>query len=198
LALRAVGLGLIRIIQGDCRAARAGILTSPPYWGLPDYGVAGQIGLESDYRTYVATMVKVFRAVRQSSTSGVSAKRGLPHAPHLRAHRVRQLEDRVARGHGKPEADPLVLCEPDGSAVIPDRLSQAWRSFVRSKGLPPVNFHSLRHVHASGLIAAGVNILQVAKRLGHSNPKITLGTYGHVLDHDDGAAARTIEPFLKR
>jgi DNA modification methylase len=41
------------------------VVTSPPYWGLRDYGVSGQIGLEPDFRDYIATMVAVFREVRR-------------------------------------------------------------------------------------------------------------------------------------
>lgn len=40
-------------------------VTSPPYWGLRDYGVGGQIGLESTPEEYVATMVAVFREVKR-------------------------------------------------------------------------------------------------------------------------------------
>lgn len=59
---------------GDCRAllrqmAAAGIkaqtcVTSPPYWGLRDYGVKGQIGLEPTFAEWIETMVEVFRGVR--------------------------------------------------------------------------------------------------------------------------------------
>ncbi len=38
-------------------------VTSPPYWGLRDYGVDGQIGLESSPDEFVAKMVEVFRGV---------------------------------------------------------------------------------------------------------------------------------------
>jgi len=38
-------------------------VTSPPYWGLRDYGVSGQLGLESTPDAYVASMVAVFREV---------------------------------------------------------------------------------------------------------------------------------------
>ena len=41
------------------------IITSPPYWGLRDYGVEGQIGLEPTPEEYVARMVEVFREVRR-------------------------------------------------------------------------------------------------------------------------------------
>ncbi len=41
------------------------VVTSPPYWGLRDYGMAGQIGLESTPLEFVAKMVEVFREVRR-------------------------------------------------------------------------------------------------------------------------------------
>lgn len=40
-------------------------VTSPPYWGLRDYGVAGQIGLERTIGEYVEKLVEVFREVRR-------------------------------------------------------------------------------------------------------------------------------------
>ena len=39
-------------------------VTSPPYWGLRDYGCAGQLGLEPTIAEYVTAMVEVFRCVR--------------------------------------------------------------------------------------------------------------------------------------
>jgi DNA modification methylase len=40
-------------------------ITSPPYWGLRDYGVHGQLGLESTPEEYVARLVAVFREVKR-------------------------------------------------------------------------------------------------------------------------------------
>lgn len=63
-----------KIEFGDCRDtmrrwAAEGVrvqtcVTSPPYYGLRDYGVIGQIGLEQTPEQYVAAMVEVFRCVR--------------------------------------------------------------------------------------------------------------------------------------
>lgn len=61
------------ILPGDCREMLATladasvhcVVTSPPYWGLRDYGVAGQIGLEQSPDEYVAETVAVFREVRR-------------------------------------------------------------------------------------------------------------------------------------
>src|SRR5207344_1630503 len=40
-------------------------VTSPPYYGLRDYGMAGQIGLEPSPEEYIAALVAVFREVRR-------------------------------------------------------------------------------------------------------------------------------------
>ena len=41
------------------------VMTSPPYFGLRDYGVDGQIGLEDELDEYIAELVDVFREVRR-------------------------------------------------------------------------------------------------------------------------------------
>ena len=41
------------------------VVTSPPYWGLRDYGTAGQLGLEKTPEEYIGRMVEVFREVRR-------------------------------------------------------------------------------------------------------------------------------------
>lgn len=63
----------IRIYQGSCLDVLPHLpagsvnccVTSPPYWGLRDYGVRGQLGLEATPAEYVANMVRVFREVRR-------------------------------------------------------------------------------------------------------------------------------------
>lgn len=42
------------------------IVTSPPYWGLRDYGVAGQIGAEPTVDEYIADLVRLFREARRT------------------------------------------------------------------------------------------------------------------------------------
>jgi DNA modification methylase len=63
----------VAILEGDCRSVLATLpdasvqccVTSPPYFGLRDYGHDGQIGLEQTPDAYVAEMVAVFREVRR-------------------------------------------------------------------------------------------------------------------------------------
>jgi site-specific DNA-methyltransferase (adenine-specific) len=63
----------VQILVGDCRhrlreLADASVhccVTSPPYFGLRDYGVAGQIGLESSPSAYIGELVGIFAEVRR-------------------------------------------------------------------------------------------------------------------------------------
>jgi len=45
-----------------------------------------------------------------------------------------------------------------------------------------LTFHDLRHAFASLLLAFGYTILYVSQQLGHSSAKVTLDTYGHILE----------------
>ena len=63
----------VTILKGDCREVLRTlpdesvhcVVTSPPYWGLRDYGVTGQIGFEVSPEAFVDEMVSVFREVRR-------------------------------------------------------------------------------------------------------------------------------------
>jgi DNA modification methylase len=63
----------LTLYGGDCREVLASlpansvdcVVTSPPYWGLRDYGNEGQLGLERTPEEYVANMVAVFAEVRR-------------------------------------------------------------------------------------------------------------------------------------
>jgi integrase len=119
-------------------------------------------------------------------------------AEALRAHRRRQAEQRLALGLGRPGAADWVFGRADGSPRSPDNLSRDWRRAVKALDLPPVRFHALRHAHASALIAAGVDVLTISRRLGHGTPAFTLTVYGHLLANSDAAAARAIEAALRQ
>ena len=67
------GLGTGRLIQADALTGLASlddesvqtVVTSPPYWGLRDYGIHGQIGAEPTIDEFVDNLVKVFADVRR-------------------------------------------------------------------------------------------------------------------------------------
>ena len=73
------------------------------------------------------------------------------------------------------------------------RSRKEWSLAIAQLGLPRVSLHALRHTHASQLIASGMDVLTISRRLGHGSPTITLGVYGHLVANTDDRAAQLIE-----
>src|SRR5262245_16130758 len=72
-------------------------------------------------------------------------------------------------------------------------ISSAWPRAMNAIGMPEAGLHSLRHTHASMPIAAGMDILTISRRLGHSSPTITLSVYGHLISGSDDRAAQIMD-----
>ena len=115
----------------------------------------------------------------------------------LRAHKVKQMEQRLLLGQGAIKPDTQVFGTLEDRLLSPDNLSRDWGRARKARKLPDVSFHALRHTHASVLIAAGENILTISRRLGHDKPSVTLDTYGHLMTGSDATAAKAIEEVLK-
>jgi len=116
----------------------------------------------------------------------------------LREHRRETLELRLKLGAGPLPAEHAVFGCLDGGPPTPYTLSNHWRHAVKSRKLPKVTFHALRHSHASALIAAGLDVVSVSRRLGHANPTITLSVYAHVFKNKDADAAAAMDAVLQR
>ena len=115
----------------------------------------------------------------------------------LRAHKIKALELRLALGMGPITATTLVFATVEGELIRPRNLTKAWSRVRSAHKLPAVSFHAFRHSHASMLIRAGVDILTISRRLGHSKAAITLDCYGHLIEGADAAAAKAIEGLLR-
>jgi integrase len=111
----------------------------------------------------------------------------------LRGHWRAQQEQRLALGIGRAPADSPVLATFDGNPQSPNAITKAWPVAMTAIGMRGVTLHSLRHTHASMLIASGMDILTISRRLGHSSPTITLGVYGHLVSGTDDRAAQIMD-----
>jgi hypothetical protein len=116
----------------------------------------------------------------------------------LREHRRAQLQLRVRLGLGKPSEDDLLFPTLEGTLPSPRAFSAEWADVAASIGMPDITFHALRHTHASQLIDAGVDVVTISKRLGHSGPNITLKVYAHLFHDKDDKAAEAINEALAR
>jgi integrase len=108
----------------------------------------------------------------------------------LRDRHRQQVEQRLALGVGKLAGDALIFARLNGSPESPRALSKEWAAQAKEMNLA-VTFHALRHTHASMLIDAGIDIVKIAKRLGHANVSTTLDVYSHLFaaKEDKSAAA---------
>ena len=147
-----------------------------------------------------AGLLRVEQALEQTTRGGLVfrqpktkyGRRTVTLAPStvaaLREHWKVQQEQRLLFGLGKAPEDALVFAAWDGSSRSPNALTKEWQSTLCSIGFK-ATLHSLRHSHASTLIASGLDVLTISRRLGHGSPAITLGVYGHLFRTDDRAAA---------
>jgi integrase len=66
------------------------------------------------------------------------------------------------------------------------------KQFAEEAGLPHIRIHDFRHSHASLLVNNGINIQEVARRLGHSNVNITWQTYSHLYPREEERAVEVL------
>lgn len=108
----------------------------------------------------------------------------------LRGHRRQQMEYRRSFGVSYKQDLDLVFAEPDGSFLKPDTVSAKVCLLARRLGMKNTSLHTLRHSHGSQLLANGVPLPVVSKRLGHSSVAITAAIYSHSFTKDEVEAAQ--------
>lgn len=101
-----------------------------------------------------------------------------------------ELHDELrALTEGRP-GDELVFTAPRGGPILHRTFwSRVWLPAVEHLA-PRPRIHDLRHSHASILLARGIPIHIVSRRLGHSNIQVTVNTYGHLLPDAQMLAAQ--------
>lgn len=67
-----------------------------------------------------------------------------------------------------------------GRPLPPTTVNSWWQRTTRAAGVEGVHIHGLRHFYASGLIAAGCDVVTVQRSLGHKSASVTLDTYAHL------------------
>ncbi len=92
----------------------------------------------------------------------------------------------------------LIFTREDGSPVRPGYATKHFAELAAAAGVPKVRLHDLRHGQASLMIAAGVPIEVVSKRLGHSSIAITADTYTHLLEGVGRRAADAAAALVPR
>lgn len=89
-----------------------------------------------------------------------------------------------------------ILTAEDGGPAHPDAVTDWLPKFAKRHDLPPLHPHLFRHTQASLLIAQGVDILTVSKRLGHKKVSTTLDIYSHQIAKSDERASEALDELI--
>lgn len=107
----------------------------------------------------------------------------------LRAHRK-------ARGT-LPLGSALVFHNTRGGWLRKSNLyQQVLHPLMIEAEIPKVGWHALRHAHATALLAAGEPVADVAARLGHRDPSLTMRVYAHALPNRGKDIAKRVDELL--
>lgn len=91
----------------------------------------------------------------------------------------------------------LVACTQHGTPLNPVNIRRTFKRMIKMADVPEIRFHDLRHTHATLLLSNGVHVKVISERLGHSNKKVTLDTYSHVLPSMQEEVARKLDEIIK-
>jgi integrase len=84
------------------------------------------------------------------------------------------------RVHGVRGDEAWLFVGDRGNPPHQNTVGYWWRKTLRDAGVTGIRLHDLRHFYASGLIAAGCDVVTVQRALGHAKPTTTLNTYAHL------------------
>jgi integrase len=109
----------------------------------------------------------------------------------LKKYRVWQTAERLKlcdmwQGSG------YVFTNQYGGTLYPDAINSILARLCKKYNLPHIHPHTFRHTAASIMLTHGVDVLTVAKMLGHANTTTTLNTYAHEIYEAKEAAAECV------
>lgn len=122
----------------------------------------------------------------------------------LKAHRGRQLEERLRAGPRWKGPEPTIDGKPAGfvftsmvgTVLEPRNVYRTFEGMRARAGLDDKTFHQLRHDCASLLLAQGVPMYAVSQILRHSSPTITARFYAHLTPELQREAADQMDKVL--
>lgn len=147
-----------------------------------------------DYHPGEVPMLRIERAVKRAPDNSLF----ISSTKTRRSERTISLDPATAdllagRAAGRAPTD-LLFAAPEGGLQRSGRIYElVWMPAVERAAIGKrPRIHDLRHSHASWLIAAGVDMLTVQRRLGHESITTTADRYSHLLPGQQRAAAEAI------
>jgi integrase len=152
-------------------------------------------------RSTITIAEQVTRGVGGRSVIGPpkseAARRTLAAPPALMELLANHLE---LRGLTTRDTDAYLFATPDGEPFdYSNWLHRIWYPARQQARVEWAQFHDLRRANATGLVLEGIDLKTAQTRLGHTDPRLTLGIYAQATTEADRQAAERLgERFLPR
>ena len=122
-------------------------------------------------------------------------KYGSERVVYLADSLVTALADHVA-AHGTTGKDRWFFVGEGGDPPHQNTVGYWGRKTLRDAGVAGIKLHDLRHFYASGLIAAGCDVVTVQRSLGHAKATTTLNTYAHLWPTAEDRTRKAAESII--
>ena len=147
---------------------------------------------------FLRKSLKVSRQVQRINGGAIDLR-----APKYSSERVVYLADSLVNvlaehvaAHGTTGKDRSLFAGEGADPPHQNTVGYWWRKAVRDAGLSGIKLHDLRHFYASGLIAAGCDVVTVQRSLGHAKATTTLNTYAHLWPTAEDRTRRAAESVM--
>jgi integrase len=106
------------------------------------------------------------------------------------------LSDHIAKYRPGDDSERWLFTGDGGDPPSPSMIDHRWRRARTAAGLESMRLHDCRHFYASGLIAAGCDVVTVQRALRHANATTTLNTYSHLWPSAEDRTRQAAEGML--
>lgn len=140
---------------------------------------AGLRVADIDFMRRTMRIERQVQGTNADNTTVVPPKYGSERVIHIPADLVTMISAHIGE-HGVHGEDEWLFADVWGQLLNRSSAGHQWRRTRALAGLDAFTLHDLRHFYASGLIAAGCDVVTVQRALGHSSASTTLNTYSHL------------------
>jgi integrase len=147
---------------------------------------------------FLRKSLKVSRQVQRVNGGAIDVrapKYGSERVVYLADTLVNVLAEHVAN-HGTTGKERWLFAGEGDDPPHQNTVGYWWRKTLRDAGVSGIKLHDLRHFYASGLIAAGCDVVTVQRSLGHAKATTTLNTYAHLWPTAEDRTRRAAESIM--
>lgn len=166
------------------------------------------VALDWDDVDLLSSVITIRQAAAYVPGQGVALKRpktasgtrtiAVPTNVYLALRRWRAVQNADRLRLAEDWQSNAVFTQWNGARMHPDTPTRWFPKFLQRHDLPHIRLHDLRHTGASLLIAGGMDIETVKKRLGHAKASTTMDIYGHAYAKNDKKAADMLREILEK